>query len=196
MASAGTRLRLMTSSGSRPEGYGHPLHQPLQCVVELRASQNPRLSPVGRLVGDDHAVVHREMGDAVGAGEVAVVAVERRGLGRAQVGAAVLKLVEAKRRDPCRPPPPHASIRVIRLVADVAASRCSSRSSIHLTGRAAFRAASAIATMSGKTACLMPKLPPESRHRAQPEPAAPGTLSARAMTGCSVSGPWKWESTS
>ena len=88
-----------------------------------------------------------------------------------------------------------ASIRVMRLVAEVAASRCSSRSSIHLTGRAAFRAASAIATIYGKTACLMPKLPPESgveRRRS----LGPGTLSARAMTGCSVSGPWKWESTS
>ena len=88
-----------------------------------------------------------------------------------------------------------ASIRVTRLVAAFAASRCSSRSSIHLTGRAAFRAASAIATMSGKIACLTPKLPPESGTERSLS-RGPGTLSARAMTGCSVIGPWKWDSTS
>ena len=40
------------------------------------------------------------MGDAIGAGEIAVIAVERGGLGRAQVCAAVFQLVEAERRDP------------------------------------------------------------------------------------------------
>ena len=40
------------------------------------------------------------MGDPIGPGEVTVVAVERRGFGRLQIGAAILQLVEAERRGP------------------------------------------------------------------------------------------------
>ena len=80
------------------EHFGHALHQALQRIVELRPAEAP-VEPRRRLVGDDDAVRHREMGDAVGAGEVAVAAVERRGLRCLQVGAAVLQLIEAERRD-------------------------------------------------------------------------------------------------
>ena len=81
------------------EGRGHALHQALQRIVELGPAE-AAIEPGRRLVRDDHAVRHRKMGDPVGAGEIAVVAIERRGLGRLQIGAAILQLVEAERRDP------------------------------------------------------------------------------------------------
>jgi hypothetical protein len=84
---------------------------------------------------------------------------------------------------------------VTRLVAEVAAVRCSSRLSTHLTGRPALRAANAISTMYGKIACLAPKLPPESGGVVRRSRLA-GTPSARAMTGCIASGPWKFAVTS
>ena len=57
--------------------------------------------------------------------------------------------------------------------------------------------ASVVVTMQdlAPLACLTPKLPPESlglRSRSR----APGTPSARAITGCNVNGPWKLDSTS
>ena len=81
------------------EGRGNALHQALQRVVELRPAE-AAIEPGGRLVRDDHAVRHRKMGDVIRPGEIAVVAIERRGLGRLQIGAAILQLVEAERRDP------------------------------------------------------------------------------------------------
>ena len=84
---------------------------------------------------------------------------------------------------------------VTRFVAEVAAVRCSSLVSTHLTGRPALRAASAISTMYGKTACFAPKLPPESGGVLR-RSRFPGTPSASAMTGCIARGPWKFAVTS
>ena len=99
MASAGTRLRRITVQRVEAEGRGDALHQALQRVVELRPAE-AAIETGRRLVGDDHAVRHRKMGDVIRTGEIAVVAVERRRLGRLQIGAAILQLVEAERRDP------------------------------------------------------------------------------------------------
>ena len=72
--------------------------------------------------------------------------------------------------------------------AALAAARCSSRSSIHLTGLPAIRAAMQSTTMYGNNASFAPKLPPEfaglrCRRR------LPAMRSARAITGCSENGP-------
>ena len=75
---------------------GHTLHQPLQRVIDLRAAETA-VEAGWRLVGEHDAVAHRQMADVVGAGEVAVHAVERRRLRRADVGADVLELVPGKR---------------------------------------------------------------------------------------------------
>ena len=82
-----------------------------------------------------------------------------------------------------------------RPVAEVAAVRCSSRSSTHLTGAPALRAARHISTAGLSTACFTPKLPPESG-KVRWRSLLPGTLSAIAITVCSENGPMKLDCTS
>ena len=84
---------------------------------------------------------------------------------------------------------------VRREVAEVAALRCSSRSSTHFTGAPALRAARHISTTYWKTACLTPKLPPESRGT-RCRNLLPGTFRAIAITACSEKGPMKLDRTS
>ena len=74
------------------------LHQPFERVVNLRAAE-AAIEPGRRLVGQHHAVAHRHVADVVGAGEIAVHAIERGGLGRADMRADVLDLVPGERGD-------------------------------------------------------------------------------------------------
>ena len=122
-----------------------PLHQPFQREIHLRTAKSA-VEPARRLVGDDDTVAHRDMSNVVGAGQVAVHAVERRRLGRAQMGAAILHLVPVERQNPAVAATAAASV-VTRLVAETERVRCSSRSSIHLTGRPATRDAAPISTI-------------------------------------------------
>ncbi len=82
-----------------------------------------------------------------------------------------------------------------RLVAEVRPPRCSRRSSTHFTGAPALRDARHISTAYWNTACLTPKLPPESR-KVRWRSLWPGTRSASAITVCSENGPMKFEATS
>ena len=88
-----------------------------------------------------------------------------------------------------------ASISVTRFGPELAATRCSMRSSTHFTGRPVIFAASAISTTNGNTESFMPKLPPESGGM-RSRNFGPGTRSARAITGCIENGPWKLAVTS
>ncbi len=74
------------------------LHEPLERVIDLRTAETA-VEPARRFVGEHHAVAHRDVTDVIGAGEVAVHAVERRRLGRAQVRTHVLDLVPVERAD-------------------------------------------------------------------------------------------------
>ena len=71
------------------------------------------------------------------------------------------------------------------------ASRCSRRSSIHLTGTWASRAATAISVMYGYRLDLIPKLPPMSPGTMK-RSLFSGTPSTRAVRGCMMNGPMKF----
>ena len=72
------------------------LHQPFERVIDLRTAE-AAIEPGRRLVGEHHAIAHRDMADVVGAGEVAVHAIERRRLRRADMRADVLDLIPGQR---------------------------------------------------------------------------------------------------
>ena len=74
------------------------------------------------------------MTDIVGTGQVAMHAVERRRLGRAQMGAAILHLVPLERENPAVGRN-RGRERRRAIGAETEPVRCSRRSSIHLTGR-------------------------------------------------------------
>ena len=74
------------------------LNQTLEREIDLRAAE-PAIQSRRRLVGDDDAVADREMTDVVGAGQVAVHAIERRRLRCAQMRAAILDLIPVERED-------------------------------------------------------------------------------------------------
>ena len=95
---AGHQIAVNHGERVKAERRGDALHQPFEGIGELRAAE-AAVETRGRLVGHDDAVRHREVSDAVGAGEVAVVAVEARRLGCAQIGAAILQLIEAEGGD-------------------------------------------------------------------------------------------------
>ena len=121
------------------------LHQPLQRQVKLRAAEAANEAR-RHFVGEHDAVDHVDIGDVVGAGDRAVHAVERARHRRAQERAVILELIEPQRRE-CGPSlVTAASISVTRLGPELAATRCSMRSSTHFTGRPVMRAASAINT--------------------------------------------------
>ena len=72
------------------------------------------------------------------------------------------------------------------------ASRCSRRSSIHFTGTPVTRAARAISAMYGYMLDLMPKLPPMSAGTMK-RSLFSGTPSTRAVSGCMMNGPMKFD---
>ena len=77
---------------------GHLVHQALQGEVHLAAAEAP-VQAAGQFVGEHHPVAHRQVADAVGAGQVAVHAIEGGRLRRAQIAAAVVDLVVAQGGD-------------------------------------------------------------------------------------------------
>ena len=77
---------------------GHLVHQTLQGEVHLAATKTP-VQAAGQFVGEHHPVAHRQIADAVGAGQVAVHAIEGGRLRRAQIAAAVVDLVVAQGGD-------------------------------------------------------------------------------------------------
>ena len=81
-----------------PEGRGDALHQTLEREIDLRPAEAADQS-ARRLVGQHDAIADRQMANPVGAGHVGVHAVERRGLGGAQVGAAILQLIPGEGSD-------------------------------------------------------------------------------------------------
>ena len=72
-----------------PKGRRDALHQALERKIDLRPSEASNQS-TRRLVGQHDAIADREMPNPIGAGHIGVHAVERRWLGGAQVGAAIL----------------------------------------------------------------------------------------------------------
>ena len=72
------------------------------------------------------------------------------------------------------------------------ARRCSCRSSIHFTGTPVRRAASAISAMYGYMLDLMPKLPPMSGGTMK-RSLFSGTPRTRAVRGCMMNGPMKFD---
>ncbi len=85
------------------------------------------------------------MPDVVGAGEIAVHAIERGRLRRPNMRTHILDLIPGERPGTAVALTAASSV-VTRLVADTEAARCSSRSSIHLTGRPQTWAATLINT--------------------------------------------------
>ena len=81
-----------------PERLRDAVHEPLEGEVHLRPAEAPVESGRG-LVGEDDAVVDLKVRDSVRAAHVPVGAIERGGLGRAQVRAAVIELIPAQRGD-------------------------------------------------------------------------------------------------
>ena len=81
------------------ERLGDPRDEAFQGEIDLRPAK-PAHQPARRLVRHDDAVADLEVRDPVSAGHVAVHAIERRRLGRAQIGAAILDLVPIERGDP------------------------------------------------------------------------------------------------
>ena len=67
-------------------------------IIDLRAAE-AAIEPGRRLVGENDAVAHRDVPDVVGAGQVAVHAIERRRLRRTQMRTAILDLVPGQRGD-------------------------------------------------------------------------------------------------
>src|SRR5438105_4872657 len=84
--------------GIAPQLDRDALHEPLERVIDLRSAE-AAVEAARRLVGEYHPVAHGDVTNVVGAGEVAVHAVERRRLGRAQVRTHVLDLVPVERAD-------------------------------------------------------------------------------------------------
>ena len=84
--------------GVEPEGLRDAVDEPFEGEVHLRPAEAP-VEPGGGLVGEDDAVADGEVRDPVRPGHVAVGTVERGGLRRAQVGAAVVELIPAQRGD-------------------------------------------------------------------------------------------------
>ena len=81
-----------------PEGRGDALHQTLERKIHLRPAEAADQSARG-LVGQHNAIADRQMAHPVGAGHIGVHAVERRRLGRAQIGSAILQLVPGEGTD-------------------------------------------------------------------------------------------------
>lgn len=80
------------------EARCNPLHQTFQREIDLRSAKTA-IEAGRRLVGDNDAVADADVAYVVGAGQVAVHAIERRGLRRAQVSAAILDLVPVECED-------------------------------------------------------------------------------------------------
>ena len=78
---------------------GDALHQPFQREIDLRSAK-PAVEAGGRLVGDDDPISYRHVRDVIGAGQIAVHAVKRGGLRRAQMRAAIFHLIPVECRDP------------------------------------------------------------------------------------------------
>ena len=74
------------------------MHQPFKRIIGLRPAE-AAVEPGRRFVGQDNAVANFDVADVVGAGQIAMHAVERGRLRRAQMRAAILKLVEGERGD-------------------------------------------------------------------------------------------------
>ncbi|HZT51953.1 MAG TPA: hypothetical protein VFA22_08470, partial [Stellaceae bacterium] len=71
------------------------IHQPLERKHRLRSAV-AAVQSGGQLVREDHGVRHCDVADAIGPVQVAVHAIECRRLGRPQIGADVIELVEAQ----------------------------------------------------------------------------------------------------
>ncbi len=78
---------------------GDALHQPLQREIDLRPAK-PAVQAGGRLVGNDDPISHCDVGDIVRAGQIAVHAVKRGRLRRAQMRPAVFHLIPAEGQNP------------------------------------------------------------------------------------------------
>ena len=89
----------MIRDGVQAEMAGDALHQPLQRVIDLGTAEAAHEAR-RELVGEHDAVADADVRDRIGARHVSVHAVERGGLGRAEVGAAILELVPVQRRHP------------------------------------------------------------------------------------------------
>jgi len=74
------------------------LHQPFKRIIGLRAAE-AAVEPGRRFVGQDNAVTNFDVADVVGAGQIAMHAVERGRLRRAQMRPAILELIEGERGD-------------------------------------------------------------------------------------------------
>ena len=84
--------------GIEAELDGDALHHALDAEVHLRPAEAPHHA-ARQLVGHHQAVGDGEVLDVVGAGQAAVLAVQRPRHGRAQIGAVVVQLVETEGRD-------------------------------------------------------------------------------------------------
>jgi len=78
------------------------LHQTLESEIDLRPAEAADQS-ARRLVGQHDTIADRQMANLVSAGHVRVHAVERRRLGCAQIGAAILQLVPGEGSDDAVP---------------------------------------------------------------------------------------------
>ena len=122
------------------------IHHALEREIELRPTETA-IEPARHLVGDDDADYRdRDIAHAIRAAQGRVHAVERRRIRRAQIGADILDLLEAQpeqRAVAAKAP----STCVTRPEAAEDAARCSSRSSIHFTGRPSLRLQAPISTI-------------------------------------------------
>ena len=75
------------------------IHQPLEREIKLRPAKAAHQAR-RRLVGDDDAIAHGDMGDVVGAIQIAMHPIERGRLWRTQIGATVLELIIVEREEP------------------------------------------------------------------------------------------------
>ena len=170
------------------------MHEPLEGEVHLRPAEAPVESGRG-LVGEDDAVVDLKVRDSVRAAHVPVGAIERGGLGRAQVRAAVIELIPAQRGNRAVP----------------GDRRFKRRDPVGRRGRGEemlesildpFHRASRLARGEAhrddvrEDGLLDAEAPTGIPRAAQPQPRARHPHSAHAITGCSVNGPWKLDSTS
>ena len=79
----------------KPELDGHFAHQSFEREIDLWAAE-AAIEAGRRLVGQHHPIADREVPDGIGSGHVAVHTIERRRLGRPQIGAAILELIPAQ----------------------------------------------------------------------------------------------------
>ena len=85
-----------------PEGRGDVLDQTLEREIDLRPAEAADQS-ARRLVGQHDAIADRQMANPIGAGHVGMHTVERRRLGCAQIGTAILQLIPGEGSDDAVP---------------------------------------------------------------------------------------------